>query len=237
MAKLFLNPSSTSWGSEHTIGDVFEIQVLISDVKDCYGVQFGIEWDYSVLELAGDPIKGDFLEEAGVSTWWFPHSEAGYILCGYMRFEASSGVDVSATENGLVATLKFKALKENSSSKISFVEVDCTWFDSSFNTYTFTSLESAIFTFGVVTYPKITITNLTVPQTASANESFDVVVDWRNDGEGGIAWTRLLDLDANAELTPRTEFQVSKGQTGTIKNTVVMPNKNLRLRLEVGHVE
>jgi hypothetical protein len=61
-------------------------------------------------------------------------------------------------------------------------------------------------------------------------------VDWRNDGEAGTAWTRLLDLDTNVEAVPRTEFKVEKGQMGTLKFSIVMPAKNYRLRLEVGHV-
>ena len=237
MAKLWLNPSSIVWGAEHAVGDVFEVQVRVADAADCYAVQFGLSWDSTVLEFA-EAVKGDFLEATGVSTWWFPYSKAGYSLCAYMRFQATSGVNVSPTD-GLVATLKFKALKSPANTNISFVDADCTWFDSAFNTYTFTELKSASFTFGVVTpaYPKLAIINVTAPATASANETFQVLTDWRNDGESGTAWTRLVDLDANMEVSARTEFQVDKAQTGTIKQTVTMPNRSLKLHLELGHVE
>jgi len=236
LSRLFISPSTISWGAGHPIGDTFTVEVRVTDVHDCFAVQFGLEWDSTVLELV-EVVKGDFLEEEGVTTWWFPYSEPGYTVCGYMRFEASSGVDVSPPDSGLVATLKFKGLKTSASTNITFTEADCVWFDSAFNSYTFTELESAVFTFGVVAYPKLTIINVTAPSTASANETLEIKADWKNDGEAGTAWTRLIDLDTNEEVSPRTEFHVDKAQTGTVTHTVVMPNKDLKLRLEVGHVE
>jgi hypothetical protein len=238
LAKLYLSPSSITWGSEHAVGDTFEVQVRIADVVDCYAVQFGVTWDSTVLELT-DAVKGDFLEAAGVSTWWFPSITAGQTICSYMRFQAASGVNVPATD-GLVATLKFKALKANASTKISFVDADCAWYDSAFNEYAFTELQPATFTFGVppaVGYPKMVIVNVSAPTQASEGETFEVTVDWRNDGETGKAYTRIIDLETGLDVSPRTEFDVAKNQEGETKYLILMPNKSLKLRLELGHVE
>lgn len=316
MAKLFINPSSVAWGAEHVVGDVFTVEVRVTDVVDCYGVQFGVKWDSTVLELVEAPVKGDFLEATGVTTWFYPYSEAGYALCAYLRFQATSGVNISSPNSGLVATLKFKTLKTNATTPISFVPTDSYWFDSAFTSYAFTELVPATFTFGVIppkydltitstaggttnpapatyscdagsavtvtavpnsgynfnqwqldgvvraenpinvtmdkdhtllavfsvapppAYPKLTIVNITPPTVPMpAGQTFDFLTDWRNDAEAGTAWTRLIDLATSTELSPKTEFQVGKEQTGTIKHTVTMPNKDLRLRVEIGHVE
>jgi hypothetical protein len=236
LAKLYLKPSSVSWGSEHVVGDVFEVEVRIADVLDCYAVQFGVSWDANILECV-EAVKGDFLEASGVSTWWFPSVEAGYVLCGYMRFQAASGVNVSAAD-GLVAKLKFKTLKQGATD-IAFTPEDCVWFNSAWQENHFTELQPAKFSFGVpaVGYPKMVIVNVSAPAQASEGETFAVTADWRNDGEAGTAWTRLIDLDTNTEVSPRTEFQVGKGQTGTVKQSVIMPARSFKLRFEIGHVE
>ncbi len=236
MAKLYIKPSNISWGSEHVVGDTFEIQVRIVDVWDCMAVQFCVEWDATVLELV-DAVKGDFLEAAGVATWWFPSVQAGRFLGAYMRFEAPSGVNVPITD-GLTATLRFKALKTGAAN-ISLSPYDCFWFNSAWQAFSFTELQSATFTFGVPmpAYPKMVITSITAPTQAAVGETFDVLCGWRNDGEAGVAWARLVDLDTKLEVTPKTEFETLKGQSGTLKFSVVMPNKHFNLRLELGHRE
>jgi hypothetical protein len=236
MAKLYLKPSSISWGSEHSIGDTFEVEVRIADAKDCYAVQFGVSWDANVLECA-ETVKGDFLEASGVSTWWFPYSEIGLAICSYMRFQAASGVNVPATD-GLVAKLKFKALKQGVAD-IVLNPQDCVWFNSAWQENTFTELQSAKFSFGVpaVGYPKMVIVNVSAPAQASEGEAFEVTVDWRNDGEAGKAYTRIIDLETGLEVSPRTEFDVVAKQQGTLKYSIKMGNKSLKLRLELGHIE
>jgi hypothetical protein len=44
-------------------------------------------------------------------------------------------------------------------------------------------------------------------------------------------------LETGLEVSPRTEFNVAANQQGTNKYSIKMGNKNLRLRLELGHVE
>jgi hypothetical protein len=236
MAKLYLKPSSISWGSEHSVGDIFELEVHIADATDCYAVEFGVKWDANVLECV-EAVKGDFLEASGVTTWWFPSVEAGLALCSYIRFQAASGVNIPTTD-GLVGKLKFKTLKQGTTD-IAFIPEYCVWYNSAWQENAFTELQPAKFSFGVpaVGYPKMVIVNLSAPTQASEGETFEVVADWRNDGEAGTAWTRLIDLDTNTEVSPRTEFQVSKGQTGTVKQSVIMPAHSFKLRFEIGHVE
>jgi hypothetical protein len=236
LAKLYLKPSSVSWGSEHSVGDVFEVQVRITDASDCYAMQFGVSWDANVLECI-EAIKGDFLEAAGVSTWWFPSVGAGQAVCGYMRFGAASGVNVPATD-GLVATLKFKTLKQGATD-IAFTPQDCIWYNSAWQENAFTELQPAKFAFGVpaVGYPKMVIVNVSAPTQASEDETFEVTADWRNDGQSGKAYTRIIDLETGLEVSPRTEFDVAANQQGTNKYSIKMGNKSLKLRLELGHVE
>ncbi|MEM2386108.1 MAG: cohesin domain-containing protein [Candidatus Bathyarchaeia archaeon] len=235
MSRLSINPSSIVWGAEHAVGNSFTVEVRLTDVVDCYGLQFGIEWDSNVLSLE-EALKGDFLEATGVSTWWFPYSEPGYALCCYMRFEAASGVNVLAPSSGLAATLKFKVLKPMPcSTSLKFRDVDCLWFNSSYEEFTFDHLESASFVFGAPAYPKLVLVNVSAPSQASSGEAFEVNADWRNEGEAGTAYTRLIDLDTGAEIL-RREFSVDRGETGVLKFTVIMPSKDFRLRLEVGHL-
>jgi hypothetical protein len=235
LAKLWLNPSSINWGAEHSVGDVFEVQVRVADAADCYAVQFGVAWDANILECV-EAVKGDFLEEAGVSTWWFPYSEVGLVTCAYMRFQATSGVNVSAAD-GLVAKLKFKTLKQGATD-ITFIPQNCAWFNSAWQEGVFTELQSVRFTFGVpVGYPKMTIINVSAPVQASEGEVFEVKVDWRNNGQWGKAYTRIIDLETGIEVLPRTEFNVATNQQGTNKYSIKMGNKSLRLRFELGHIE
>jgi hypothetical protein len=103
----------------------------------------------------------------------------------------------------------------------------------------FTELQAAKFTFGVpaVGYPKMVIVNVSAPAQASEGETFEVSADWRNDGEAGKAYTRIVDLETGLEVSPRTEFNVAANQQGTNRYSIKMGNKNLRLRLELGHIE
>jgi hypothetical protein len=236
MAKLYLKPSSISWGSEHSVGDIFELEVHIADATDCYAVEFGVKWDANVLECA-EAVKGDFLEASGVTTWWFPSVEAGLALCSYMRFQAASGVNIPTTD-GLVGKLKFKTLKQGTTD-IAFIPEYCVWYNSAWQENAFTELQPAKFSFGVpaVGYPKMVIVNLSAPTQASEGETFEVTLDWRNDGEAGKAYTRIIDLETGFEVSPRTEFDVAANQQGTLKYSIKMGDKSLKLRLELGHVE
>jgi len=64
-----------------------------------------------------------------------------------------------------------------------------------------------------------------------------VEVDWKNEGESGVVWTRLIDTETNVELVERTRWRTSSGDVGTLTLEFLMPNKTLRARVEVGHEE
>ena len=86
-------------------------------------------------------------------------------------------------------------------------------------------------------YPKIVIVSVNAPSTVQQGETFTVTMNWRNDGDAGTAWYRILDLDTNEEVLPRTTWSVAEGESGSKTVSITMPARNLRLRLETGHVE
>jgi len=86
-------------------------------------------------------------------------------------------------------------------------------------------------------YPKMVITNIDYPSSVVADQSFDITVYYRNDGEAGTAWIRAIDLDTNEEVVPRQTFSVEAGRSGSISISFTMPDRDVRLRIELGHVE
>jgi len=232
MARLYIEPQKVRWGDEHSVGDSFSVDVYIGDVEDCYGVQFEVRWNPDVLELIEEPAKGDFLEAEGISTLWMKSCGADYALCCYMRFQAPSGVDV---EKGLVATLSFKA-KSKGMSDIAFVPDSCTWVDSSYGSFSFDELIGASFQFGVF-YPIIKIEDLRYPSEANYGDVITVEVDWANKGGNGVAWTKIIDVETEENVVEPSQWQVVEGDIGTLTYRFNMPNKDLILRIEVGHIE
>lgn len=113
--KIFTDPPSLTWESPpHAAGETFDLEVRVTDVSDCYGVVFSIKWNTSIFELVGDPVQGDFLEEAGVSTAYMiaeVNRDAGYVSgVTYTRLGSVPGVTITSPDSGLVATLTFKVI-------------------------------------------------------------------------------------------------------------------------------
>jgi len=231
MATLLIKPEEVRWGDEHVIGDSFNIQVYISDVENCYGVQFEIRWNSNILELV-QLERGNFLEEEGVTTDWLQSYGEGYALCAYVRFQASSGVNIPRETLGLVASLTFRARSKGTSS-IDFVAESCIWIDS-FEIHSFDKLVGSVFRFGV--YPLVKIDDLRYPEKAKHNDVVEVEIDWRNLGEDGVVWSRIIDLDTSEELG-RKQWNVKRGEVGTVLFSLSMPNRSLNLRIETGHIE
>jgi hypothetical protein len=233
LSKLFVDPATVKWGEEHEVGDSFSVNIYITDVLDCLGVQFKLYWDPAALYLE-EAVKGDFLEAEGATTWWLPYYGDNYLLCGYVTM--GEGVDVQQPSRGLVAILKFKTLAKKSSILDLNIN-ECLWYDST-QLHGFDSVEDGEFIFAeaLPQYPRIAIVNLEKPATAYAGQEISIIADWRNDGEAGTVYTRLIDLDAGMELSRKT-FQVSNGETGVEEYLVIMPNRDLRLRVEFGHFE
>lgn len=87
-------------------------------------------------------------------------------------------------------------------------------------------------------YPFMVITGVTAPGSARPGETISVNFSFRNNGGDGIGWLRLYDLDTLEEYVPRTEHPVASGDTGeTGPINIMMPNRNLNMRFELGHVE
>lgn len=87
-------------------------------------------------------------------------------------------------------------------------------------------------------YPKISIVSVDAPSSVEAGKTFQLSINWKNDGDAGTAWRRILDLDTGAEVLTRATWTVTAGQTGTITVSLTMPSdRSLKLRVEVGHAE
>ncbi|RLI83304.1 hypothetical protein DRP04_01865 [Archaeoglobales archaeon] len=89
----------------------------------------------------------------------------------------------------------------------------------------------------VVGYPKMVITNIDYPSSVAAGQTFNITVYYTNEGEAGTAWIRVVDLDTGEEVVPRQTFSIDAGKSGGISISFTMPDRNVRLRIELGHVE
>lgn len=86
-------------------------------------------------------------------------------------------------------------------------------------------------------YPKITIVSVDAPSTVETGKTFTLTISWRNDGDAGTAWYRIIDLDTGTDVLTKTSWSVAKGESGSKSVSVTMPARSLRLRIETGHVE
>jgi len=86
-------------------------------------------------------------------------------------------------------------------------------------------------------YPSMVIVNIDYPTSVQAGQNFDVIVYWRNDGESGTAWIKAVDVDTSDVLVPVQTWSVEAGESGSKVITFTMPNRDVRLRIELGHVE
>jgi len=86
--------------------------------------------------------------------------------------------------------------------------------------------------------PSMTIVSVDAPTSVEGGKTFELKINWENNGDAGTAWRRIIDLDTNQEILSRDTWSVAKGDSGTITVSLTMPSdRNLRLRVEVGHVE
>jgi hypothetical protein len=86
-------------------------------------------------------------------------------------------------------------------------------------------------------YPIMVITGVEAPSAANPGDQIEIVVNWRNDGEAGTAWYRILDIDSGTDILPKTTWAVSKGESGSKVVSMTMPSRSIKLRVEIGHVE
>ena len=91
------------------------------------------------------------------------------------------------------------------------------------------------FTIALAAYPLMTITLLQAPSSARPGQTVTIHVEWANIGGSGGAWVGLGDLDNPAIMLYSRLFNVAAGQTGYDDIVLIMPNRNWRLKLQVGH--
>ena len=228
MSKIYFKPDSVTWGNEHAVGDILEVTVMVADLYDCMGAYFSISFDPSVFEFQG-VVRGDFLSTGLFLGGWIENGTLNQVAC----ITTDSPADVVEES---FAVIRFRVLKKDIKSTISIFETG--WFDVDYIEQPFDEVGDFVFTFGAVpVYPKIRIIDVRAPTEAHHGDVVRVEVDWENEGESGIAWTRLVDVETNAELVERTTWQTSKGDVGMLTLEFLMPNKTLRARVEVGHEE
>jgi len=228
MSKIYFKPDSVIWGDEHVVGDILEVTVMVADLHDCTGAYFSISFDPSVFELQ-EVVRGDFLSTGLFLEGWIEDGTLNQVAC------ITIGNPVDVVEESF-AIIRFRVLKKDVKSTISIFEAG--WFDADFVEQPFDEVGNFVFTFGAVpAYPKIRIVDVRAPTEAYYGDMVRVEVDWENEGGTGIAWTRLVDTETNAELVERTRWQTSSGDIGTLTLEFLMPNKTLKARVEVGHEE
>jgi len=229
MSRIYFKPNSVTWGDEHAVGDILEVTVTVADLYDCKGAYFSISFDPNIFEFL-EAVRGDFLSTGLFLEGWIENGTLNQISC------ITVGNPVDVIEESF-AIIRFRVLKKDVKSTISIFEAG--WFDADYVEHSFDEVGDFVFTFGVAVpaYPKIRIVDVRAPTEAYYGDVVRVEVDWKNEGNSGVAWTRLVDLETNAELVERTRWQTFSGDAGTLTLEFLMPNKTLKARVEVGHEE
>ena len=227
MSRIYFKPNSVTWGDEHAVGDVLEVTVMVADLYDCTGAYFSISFDPSIFEFQ-EVVRGDFLSTGLFIGGWIENGTLNQVAC------ITTGSPADVVEESF-AVVRFRVLKKDIKSTISIFEAG--WFDADYTEQPFEEMDDFTFMFGAPAYPKIRIVDVRAPTEAHYGEAVRVEVDWENKGGSGVAWTRLVDLETNAELVERTRWQTSSGDVGTLTLEFLMPNKTLKARVEVGHEE
>jgi len=91
------------------------------------------------------------------------------------------------------------------------------------------------FTVALVSDPLMDITLLTAPSSARPGQTITIHVVWKNNGGDGNAWVAVGDLDYPTPMLYSRMFPVFSGIAGYDDVVLIMPNRNFRLELQVGH--
>lgn len=108
---LHLDPSSVI-DPTLTLGDIFTVDVLVSDVEFLYAWQVNMSFEPTVLKIF-DIVEGDFLKSQPEGTFGAKRieNEKGWALFGWTTVGPYLGVDGSGT----LATVEFQVLAEGES--------------------------------------------------------------------------------------------------------------------------
>ena len=108
---LYLDPSSVI-DPTLTLGDIFTVDVLVSDVEYLYAWQVNMSFEPTVLKII-NIVEGDFLKSQPEGTFGAKRieNEKGWALFGWSTVGPYHGVDGSGT----LATVEFQVLAEGES--------------------------------------------------------------------------------------------------------------------------
>lgn len=81
------------------------------------------------------------------------------------------------------------------------------------------------------------ISGINAPTEAGEGESVPVSANIRNDGGDDTIFAMMTDTDTNEVVGARQEIVLATGIEATFPWDIVMPNRQLNLRIDAGHVE
>ena len=99
---------------------------------------------------------------------------------------------------------------------------------------TITDTKDFTVTLSTPTNPDPVIVNTTAPSQAAQGAAVVVTVSIHNVGAAGSCWAQMLDKDTGATVGARQTVSLQSNGTNTFNFTLTMPNKNWKLRVQVG---
>lgn len=88
-------------------------------------------------------------------------------------------------------------------------------------------------------YPLMVIESLTAPVEARPGVELDIVMVDRNDGLAGYMYYEVFDADTAVSLYRSADIWVGDYNPPVVDPIpgIIMPNRDLRIRVEIGHAE
>ena len=115
MTKVGLSPASYT-ASE--VNETFNLKITITNVSNLYKWTADVSWNPQILTLTRNPAEGDFLKQAGQTSFWVQLKQKNTISISD-SLSGSEGV----TGNGSLATLTFKIKAGASYTPVSLLNV------------------------------------------------------------------------------------------------------------------
>jgi hypothetical protein len=81
------------------------------------------------------------------------------------------------------------------------------------------------------------IINVSAPPNARPGDVFTVTVSVRNDGSDDTIFAVLYDNDTGEVIGARQETILASGSSADFSWDITMPEKDLNIRIDAGHVE
>ena len=80
------------------------------------------------------------------------------------------------------------------------------------------------------------ITNISAPSQARAGDTITITVTVQNTGSSGTLFVKMIDL-SNMSVVYNQRQSVSAGASANFTATLTMPNRDLNLQIQAGHIE